>query len=231
MASRTRHRITKIISVGAKRARPISHVDKLAFIRKHGNHVDPTNTRQVTRKYNELKRVPWNLEKKATARQRRELKERGFRITDKGVIVDGPRDVRRKPIKGAKLEILRDGVVKWQVKQRRDYVIGLTKKEKREFANDPKTFMDRKVKELREKYPTLKRIPPSKIQKRLQWGSYQGTKDFAPSEWNRGTTLKRIVDELVKNKKSARGASDKLTGIHLVVHIPRKRKKRKGKRK
>jgi hypothetical protein len=204
-------------------------VDKLAFIRKHGNHVDPTNTRQVNRKYNQLKRVPWYLEQKATAKQRKILKERGHRVTDKGVIVDGPRNKYREKIPGSKMSIGKDGTIKWtitkRVKQRdgsykqitasrRDFIVGLTAAEKKEFALDPQAFIDKKLAELKERYPTLARR--AKIQVRLQWGAYQATKDFSPNVFGPKYLHKWMP-------KEQEHKLDKLTGLHFVIHV------RKGK--
>lgn len=211
-----------------KRHRARTHEQKLAFILKHQSRVaDPTNTRQVERKYTELKRVPWHLEHKADKATREKLKARGFHVTKRGVIVDGPRNVRREPISGSKMEIQKDGTIKWSVKQRRDYIVGMTKKEKSEFAKDPSAFIEKKKRELQEKNPTLRR--KRKIQVRLQWGAYQATKDFSPSLFT--TRYPQFAKWLRSVRRDQREKADRLVGLHFTVHVPKKRKTRRRKRK
>lgn len=173
-------------------------------------------------------RVPKELERPATKRQREELKAHGFRTTKRGVIVDGPRDKRREPIKGAKLQILKGGVIKTSVGQRRDFIYGFTKKEKREFAKDPAAFQKKKLAELRVMFPTLKRARKPQI--RLQWGAYQATKDFAPSYFTAQYFAAVSPEEIRKaGKRNARPRADKLTGLHIVVHVAKEKGKRRAK--
>jgi len=212
-----RHRTTSK-SISQRRAhRAPSHVDKLAFIKRYGQRPsDPTNERAVSRQYNKLKQYPFELERKADSKTRDALKARGFFTTKRGVIVDGPRDSRRHPIKGARLRINKDGTVIWSVKQRRDYVVGLTKAERREFAKNPEAVIARKEKELRKSVGARR-----KIQTRLQWGAYQATKDFSP----RVFSAKYFAKWLPREQEHK---MDKLTGLHFTVHVPRQ--KTKGKR-
>lgn len=168
-------------------------------------------------------RIPKELERPATKAQREELRRHGFRTTKRGVIVDGPRNKRREPIKGARLEILKGGVIKTSVGERRDFIYGFTRKEKREFAKNPAAFEKKKLAELRSIFPTLKKARRPQV--RLQWGAYQATKDFAPSYFT-AKYFSTISPEEVRKvgKKNARPRADKLTGFHIVVHVHAKRK-------
>lgn len=212
-------------SISSKRShRAPTHAEKLAFIRRYGKPAtDPTNERSVSRQYHKLKQYPFELERKADKQTRAALKERGFFTTQRGVIIDGPRDSKRRPIKGARLRITKDGTVITTVKDRRDYIIGLTKAERKEFAKNPDAVMARKEKELRAKYPKIGKR--RKIQARLQWGAYQATKDFSP----RVFSAKYFAKWLPREREHK---IDKLTGLHFTVHVPREKGKRKhGKRK
>jgi hypothetical protein len=176
-------------------------------------------------------RIPKELERPATAKQREELKQHGFRTTKRGVIVDGPRDKRRQPIKGAKLEVLKGGVIKTSVKQRRDFIYGFTRQEKREFAKNPGAFEQKKMRELEKLFPSLKKARKKQI--RLQWGAFQATKDFAPSYFTSKYFAAVSPEEIRKvGKKKAKPRSDKLTGLHIVIHVPTKKAKRgKGRKR
>lgn len=216
-----RHDTSKSIPQSRKHRAP-SHVEKLVFIRKREHVNDPTNVRSVTAQYNRLKNFPLHLRRKADKQQRAELKKRGFYTNSKGVIVDSPRNVKRKQIPGAKFSILKGGVIKWSVKQRRDYIIGMTKKEKKEFALDPKGFVAKKLAELKKTNPSFKGLK-RKPQVRLQWGAYQATKDFVPGRFPFSKTDEQLYRIYAGRPRKA--DQDKLTGLHIVIHVPRKRKK------
>ena len=206
--ARTRQRPNVSLLAARRKRKPrISHADKLREISRYERVRDPTNVRAVARRYRALKHFPLYLLRKADKPTLAELKKRGFFVTDKGVFVDGPRDVRRKPIPNTRMEIMRDGVIKWRNGNRADYVIGFTRQDKKEFVRDPDAFTKKKLKELKEKFPTLK--DAKSLQVRLQWGAYQGTKDFSPSYF----TQRYFAPE--------KGRIDKLTGLHVVAHIPR----------
>lgn len=163
----------------------------------------------------------------------RELQAHGFRTSyAKGktpaVIIDAPRDKRRQKIKGAKVEVLKGGIVKMSVKQRRDIIYGFTKKEKQEFAKDPDGFTKKKLRELSDILPSLRN--KKKKQVRLQWGAYQGQKDFAPTYWSKfgsGQYFNAQTPEM-KRVKAKGKLKDRLTGLHIVIHVPKS--KQKGKR-
>lgn len=223
MASK-RHKTHKRIVSQPRKHRALSHVEKLEFIRKREHVKDPTSTRSVSAQYNRLKNFPLHLRRRATKDQRVELKKHGFYTNSKGVIVDSPRNVQRKQIKGAKLDILKNGVIKWSVKQRRDYIIGFTKADKKEFARDPLAFQKKKLAELRKTNPSFKGLK-RKPQVRLQWGAYQATKDFAPGAFPLTKTDKQL--QRIYAGRPRKSDVDKLTGFHIVIHVPRKRKKGK----
>lgn len=212
---------------------PEQHLKNVRYLTRSGKRPDPSNVRAVSRQAAELRRrqaLEDHYSHKVNRRERSILKERGFFIGKRGVVVDGPRDVRRRPVKGSKFDVLKDGTVKWSVGQRRDFIYGFTAKEKKEFAKNPELFTQKILKRLREKNPTLKREKLSRIQKRLQWGAFQATKDFSPSFF----TTKYLIETSPEDKRKGirKKRIDRLTGLHFVVHIPkpskaRKRQKRK----
>ena len=205
------------VAAKIERARVRREVERKAT--KQGNHI-PLDA---------VRRVPGGVQ------GARELQEHGFRTTKKGrgygVVVDGPRDSRRRPIKGARVTVERGGVVKIAVKQRRDFVYGFTKREKKEFARDPESFTKKKLAELRKQFPTLARS--RKPQVRLQWGAYQATKDFAPSYFT-SKYFEKIANPHRRPPKGKKRPKkiDTLTGLHIVIHIPRKKNaKTKGRKR
>src|SRR5437899_903075 len=122
--------------------RKLTRDDKLRFISQYQGVKDPFNTRAVDRQYKRLRSFPLDLLKPATKEQREGLKKRGFFVAKKGVIVDGPRDAKRKPIKARRFSVLGKGEgVKWTVNGRRDYIIGLSDSERMEFAANPAAFL------------------------------------------------------------------------------------------
>ena len=197
----------------------MSHAEKLALVSKYKRVSDPTNKRSVAKQYRTLKAFPLDLQKPANKAQKKELRKRGFFTTDKGVVVDGPRDSRRRPVKARRFAVIGKGEgVKWTVNGRRDYIIGLTPAERKAFAADPKVFLKAHRKMMRETYPDFRKARD--IQVRLQWGAYQATKDFAPSMFWTSDTLGR------EQKLMKHGKTDKLTGLHYVIHLPRKQRKK-----
>lgn len=197
---------------------------------KAGYTPDPTNRKRVNdafRKLESRQRLEKEYTIKAPKAAREELKKRGFAVNKKGVMIDTPR-AKGEHIKGAKAEIFKDGTVKFSVKQRRDYIIGFTAKEKKEFAKNPAKMIEKKTDELRAKYPTLRRI--KKIQTRLQWGVFSATKDFSPFYFTRQYFAQEGITKKTKRKKGVKKI-DKLTGLHFIVHTPRRKHAAKSKAK
>lgn len=221
MPSKRQKSVRGIISstrTKSKSHKTLTHADKLAFISRYQPVPDATNKSAVTRQYKKLRRTPVHLEKKVDKETRDRLKDRGFYTTKRGVVIDVPRDAKRKQIPHTKMSVAKDGTVIFRNHKRRDYIVGFTKKDKAEFAKDPNAFIKRKTEEMRAKYPTLGK---RKLQVRLQWGAYQATKDFYP-----GYFTKRYGHVPERDRKRV---NDRLTGLHIVVHIPRK--ENRGKRK
>ncbi len=193
----------------------LSHEQKLQFVSRHYPTIDPDNKRAVSERYKQLIRFPLYLQRPVKSESNREeLKKRGFVVTEKGVVVDGPRDAHRQPIKGTRVSIGKGGVVKFAIKRRRDFIVGFTAAEKKEFAKDPDAFTKKKLAELSKSNPSLGRAKRPQV--RLQWGAYQATKDFTTTYFSKryfaaqGTNAEKKID--------------KLTGLHIVIHIPRERK-------
>jgi len=170
------------------------------------------------------RKIPAYLVHSADAKQRAELKAHGYRTTSKGVAIDGPRDKRRDRISGARMDIEKKGVVKWSVGQRREYIVGFTAKEKKEFAKNPEAFTALKLQEVIARHPrTFKKIrrPP---QVRLQWGAYGATKDFSVPQLIK--SYKHFQREGAWIPKKTREAKDRLVGLRIIIHIPKRRKKK-----
>lgn len=162
----------------------------------------------------------------------KEYKQRGFRVEKDSVVVDGPRDSRRKKIKGSRVRVIGKGVVQTSVGQRRDYIIGFTKKEKQDFAAFPEPFIENKLLQLEKIFPSLRHRRNRQV--RLQWGAYQATKDFAGNYFTAKYFATVSPEDKRRDGKKAGPRADKLTGLHIVVHIPKKKKtkkKTKGKKR
>lgn len=205
------------------------HLENVRYLTRSGKRPDPSNVRAVARAARELRQreaLERYYSHKVTKRQAEQLRERGFHVSKRGVAVDAPRDAQRKKIKGARVRVTKDATVVWSVGQRRDYIVGLTKKEKKAFAENPELVTKQILARLRKKNKTLARFKPSKIQKRLQWGAFQATKDFSYSYFNKNYFATPSPEDRRAKKKTPR--LDKLTGLHFVVHLPTP--KRKGKR-
>jgi hypothetical protein len=173
-----------------------------------------------------------HLRQPATKEQRAELRTRGYIVNHKGIILDRPRDKDRKQIPGAKMSIQTGGVIKWTVGQRRDFILGLTTAERKEFEKDPEKLIDRKLKALRESHPKTFKGLKQKPRVKLQWGAYASRMEFSPHEFARKYPLwakwlkahGRKFPESVGRVKTAQ-AKDRLVGLHIVIHVPRRKKK------
>lgn len=202
-----------------------SHAEKLAFISQYKRVPDPTNKRSVSKQYKILRAFPLDLLKPASKAQQKELRKRGFFTTGKGVIVDGPRDSKRRPIKARRFTVLTNGEgVKWTVNGRRDYIIGLLPSERIQFAADPVAFLKAHRNMMQERYPDFRNARD--VQVRLQWGAYQATKDFSPSFFFKGGGTLEKEQRLMRQ-----GKTDKLTGLHYVIHVSHKKRRKHGRKK
>lgn len=157
---------------------------------------------------------------KVSPEKKKILKDKGYTVTTKGVILDAPRTALGKRLKGSRMSVLKGGVIKETIKDRRDYIIGLNKNQRREFAKDPK----RLVKELlkHSKSPALRKTKKQYI--RLQWGAYSGRIDYK---------LENLAQYFLDEKGKIKGHLIKnLTGIRVITYVEKtKRKKAKRKRR
>lgn len=211
-----------------RKSKSITHDEKLRALSRAGKNIDPTDRRAVSRAYRRLnERVPTDMERRAPKAVREDARAHGFRTTPKGVVVDGPRDKKRQPIPGARVEVKRGGVIKQTVGDRRDFIYGFTRKEKREFAKNPEAFTKKKLSELERLFPSLRRARKKDV--RLQWGAYQATKQFSPTYFTARYFATISPEEIRKvGKRQAKPRADKLTGIHVVIHVPSNARKRQG---
>lgn len=210
----------------AEKATKVRQFSPLPF--NNRTQFTPDQKRVIAREYEKYKTVSVRMLHKVDASKRKILKSKGYTVTARGVILDAPRTPLGKRLKGARMTVLKGGVVKESVGSRRDYIIGLTKKQRREFARDPSKY----AKQLFSKSKS-KAIRKSKKQYiRLQWGAYSGRIDYKLE--NLGSYFLdergKIKGHLIKN----------LTGIRLITYVDteqksakrrRARKKKKGKAK
>lgn len=167
-----------------------------------------------------------SVERAAPKRTRDDFRRHGYPTTKGGVLADGPRDARGNPLPGARTELYRGGIVKQSIDQRRDFIVGFTPAEKRQFAKNPDAFVAAKLAELEARFPLLRNRRHRQV--RLQWGAYRATKDFSPTAFDR-----RYFEgffEHIKGKPRKKRI-DALTGLHIVVHVPKSSTADKQKRK
>jgi hypothetical protein len=167
---------------------------------------------------------PLRFKRRVTREQRNELRRHGFKVNKTGIYLDSPRDKTRKKIKGARMSVLRGGIVKWSVGRRRDFIVGFTAKEKKEFARDPEAMVARKEAELIRKHPQTFRRAVSAPRVRLQWGAYQATKDFSPYELDLRYPF--LASERPRKKRD-REAKDRLVGLIFITYVKRAKRKKK----
>jgi len=230
--ARRRHKTDSSKRPSRKQRAPVSRdqrvIADLRYITKRGYKGDPTNDKAITARARELRQRDQLVKyygKTVTKSQAKKLKERGFMVEGRKAVIDVPRDKYRKKIPGSKLAVLKDGTVKYSVRDRRDYIVGFTKEEKKRFAKEGPGVITDVLKRLRKANPTLR---GKRVQTRLQWGAFQATKDYSPHYFT-GTYFASISPEdRREGRKSPR--LDKLTGLHFVVHTSPKRKHR-GKKK
>src|SRR3970040_2614594 len=111
--ARRRKRITDSIK---RQRREQEMLADLRYLSKRGKRPDPTNYKAVARAARELRQrdaLEKHYSRRATKRQRAELNAHGFHTTKRAVVIDAPRDRNRKKIPGAKMSVLKGGVVKW----------------------------------------------------------------------------------------------------------------------
>lgn len=220
-----------------KNSSKLSHEDKIRELSRRGIIVDPTNPREVSRKYSATKkeRLPSSLltpipgKKEQRDALAKELRARGFRTTDKKLVIDRPRNRKREPIKGARISVHKGGVVSMRVKQRQDFVYGFTKAEKKKFAENPDLLITEIRKRLQKQFPNMR---GRKVQTRLQWGAYRATKDFSADHWFKigsGKYYEKQTPEMKRRGEKGK-LKDRLTGLHFVVHVPSKARKRSVKK-
>lgn len=176
------------------------------------------------------RRIPRELERRADAQTRREAKAHGFDVTKRGVIVDGPRNKKREPIKGSRVRMLRGGVARITTGQRHDFVVGFTAEEKAAFARDPAAMEKNILDRMRARFAILRN--KRNVEVRLQWGAYQATKEFTPTYFTPRYFAGISPEEIRREgKRRARPRLDKLTGFHFVVHVRKKKRKNAKRRK
>jgi len=237
--ARTRHKKNSTPSRPARKA-PAHYDEKynsrIRELRKSGIKVDPTNRKQVNAKYRAIvaqKTREDNYSIPADKETRANLKKRGFVVSKKGVLIDKPRDGKRELIKGVKTTITKDGIVKFSAGQRSDYIIGLTRKEKKEYAQNPELITKQILERLKAQFPTVKKSKSRQV--RLQWGIFRGNKTFSGSHFSKKYFEQKSPDSVRKvGRKKAKQKIDNLTGLHFVIHSSGKgndAKKKTAKRK
>lgn len=171
--------------------------------------------RVIRREYDKYKHVSKKMLHKVSAPKKRLLKEKGYTVTTKGVILDAPRTALGKRLKGSRMTVLKGGIVKESVRERRDYIIGMDKKQRRKFAVDPKSFVKELLKHA--KSPALRKSKKQYI--RLQWGAFSGRIDYK---------LENLADYFLDEKGKIKGRLIKnLTGIRIITYVEKTKKRKK----
>jgi len=227
----------------------IDYKKRAAFIRQfetihthNRTNFTPQQKRHITRRWNDLKKYSgidhYRIDRRT--REYKEMTERGYKTTQKGVFLDGFRDTRGNKIKGNTVAVLKGGVIRSQLKgpkggaSRTDYIYNFSAAEKRQFLKDPEKF----IKQLLNQNPTLakhfdlKTLSTARSKQKLRFqiaGAYGTHSNLDLS------VLEHYIkewQEAANDPKKPRAASsfDNLTGIRLVEFKPVARKKAKKKR-
>lgn len=224
MARKNAPKITPIIA--RERVSREKHSENLRYLSRKGWKGDPTNKRAVAAsaaEYRARDTIERRYSRPVSSREARLLKEHGFHVSKHGALIDSPRkraydDPKRGKVPGARFKVQDDGTVKFSTKQRRDYVVGFTKQEKKDFDSNPKETIDRILARLRKKNAELKRS--RKVQTRLQWGAFESRKDFSPLSYVKKLDTMRKIATWLRRKYGPRVKTplDNLTGVHFVIH-------------
>lgn len=227
--------ITPIIS--RERVSREKHKSNLQYLIKRGWRGDPTNVRAVAAAAAD-RRSRETMERRYSRKVSREdarlLKRHGFHISKYGALIDSPRkrakvDPTRAPLP-ARFSVQESGTVKFSYKSRRDYIVGFTKKERKEFAKNPNKTLDNILARLRKKNKDLR--GRRNIQTRLQWGAFEARKDFAPISFSQKLKSMDRIATMLRKKYGPKVITplDNLTGVHFVVHVQSKRKSSRRKK-
>lgn len=197
-----------------QKAAKIRKFETLPFSNR--TNFDANQKKRIARLWEKYKSFSPKMLRKVTPKTRDDLAAKGFQVTRKGVILDAPRTPLGKRLKGARVSVLKNGIIKESVGDRRDYIIGLDKKQRRAFALDPKKFL----KDLQDKTRSKNIKKFKKHYIRLQWGAFSGRIDYK---------IENLADYFLDDKgKLKRGLLKNLTGIRIITYDEtKKRKKRK----
>lgn len=190
---------------------------KLKYIRqfeslKTSAKLTAQQKRKITIRYKHLIRFKNTETLKTTPAQKRILKEAGFITDKKGVRIPKAKTLKQgklQVIPGIKTSVLKSGVIKEQIKQRADYIIPLTKKQKREFLSNP----EKVFREIYEKNGrSFGKKPIYDLQVAIQTSAgYQHIPTM-------GDALDALRDELNKYEKDRLDQVIKnMTGIRIIV--------------
>ena len=211
------------------------HAENLRYLSRKGWKGDPTNKHAVAAsaaEYRSRDTIAKRYGRKISSTEARLLKRHGFDVKGDTLILDKPRVRGAERIKHhkfrdrlpAKETISKEGIVKQSYKNRRDYIVGFDKAQRKRFAENPKGELDNILDTLKKRYKDVR--GRRKKQVRLQWGAFESRKDFSPQQFIKFLDTARKVAAMLKKKYGSKVKTplDKLTGVHIVVHVQKKRK-------
>lgn len=205
----------------AERAKFVRQFIKLSFSNR--TKFNSAQKRVINRKYKEFIGFKNTHHVKVDARTRKKLANQGYITTEKGVLVDVPRDAEGNPLKGARVRITKQGVTRITVRDRTDTIIGIPPKERFNFADDPCQYVSKLEPSIRK----LIRRKSNKTVVRLQFGPYASKSIFRPGNAICDDIYNYLHDD---DDKPRDEVIDNLTGIRITTFLVR-RKKRASKKK
>lgn len=230
MARKTAPKITPIVA--RERVSRERHEENIRYLSRKGWRGDPTNRKAVAAsaaEYRARDTIERRYSRPVSSTEARLLKAHGFHVSKHGALIDAPRkrakdDPKRGKVPGARFKILKDGTVKFTSKERRDYIKGLTKKERKQFAENPKSVLNDILLRLKKKNKDLR---GKKVQVRLQWGAFESRKDFSANTFAARMKSMEKISKMLRKRYGAKVKTplDNLTGIHFVTHAGKKKRK------
>lgn len=168
---------------------------------------------------------------KVTAKQKRELEKRGFKVVEKGVLVDELRDNQGRQIKNSNVKLLKSGIIKESVGKRKiktkkgtlnakgqtTYIVTFSTEEKANFIKSPHSFIEsllKKYPELKNKFKPSDFNRPGKKKLSLQVGQY-GSRSYSISR------LDHYITEAAENENvndRYKMFLNNVTGVRLTIY-------------
>lgn len=207
------------------RAEFIRQYEKLKY--NNRTNFNAAQKRDITRKYNRLKKFTGIRHVKKTPSELKKLKSRGYQVSGKGVFIDDIRDGAGNKINGSSVTLLNNnitritlGAIGSRIVKRVDYIYNFTAQEKIDFITDPENFIINLIKStpvLNKNFDiNILRNKPTRQHIRFQFGAY-------------GTHAALSLDVLnyymkEHNEKNNNGFFEMITGIRFIKYTQIKKK-------